>query len=80
MKPKVAASIIAVMGDDFTSPIMDFLISGALAEAVGSSALTPFEAARIRLVSYPGSGGIIPCISRMWKEGGMRTLLLDILP
>ena len=30
-----------------------FILSGALAESIGSSTLTPFEAARIRLVSNP---------------------------
>ena len=80
LKPIVAASILTASADgSFSSTILDFLISGALAETVGSSALTPFEAARIRLVSYPdyaNGGGIVSCMSRMGKEEGVKSLFL----
>jgi solute carrier family 25 phosphate transporter 3 len=80
LKPIVAASIIASTDtSSIRSTILDLLISGALAETVGSSVLTPFEAARIRLVSYPDygdGGGVGSCLYRMVREGGFRSLFL----
>ena len=79
LKPIVAASIVGSSDSSFSSTILDFLISGALAETVGSSVLTPFEAARIRLVLYPDyakGGGVVSCMYRMGKDEGLQSLFL----
>ena len=61
------------------STILDFAISGAVADAVGGVALTPFEAARIRMVSVPEDYvglGVFESIQKIYEEEGLRNLFI----
>jgi solute carrier family 25 phosphate transporter 3 len=87
LKPIVAASLLAnsaAGSAGSASTILDFLISGALAESVAVTVLTPFEAARIRTMCYPDyvaeGGGVAACLAKMGREEGVQSLYLGLLP
>jgi hypothetical protein len=54
---------------------LTFAISGFFAELIGSTFLSPFEAARIRLVTTPTfASGVVDCMSRIIKEEKIESL------
>lgn len=56
-----------------------FMIAGALAELIGSSTLSPFEAARIRLVSDSKyAENTFACVGKMITEEGWISLFLGL--
>ena len=51
------------------------MISGFFAEFIGSTFLSPFEAARIRLVTNPQyARGVVDCIRRIVEEEKVSSL------
>lgn len=63
------------------STVLDFAISGAMADAVGGVVLTPFEAARIRMISVPedyGDLGAFESIQKIYGEEGGRSLFIGL--
>jgi solute carrier family 25 (mitochondrial phosphate transporter), member 3 len=55
--------------------ILTFMISGFFAESIGSTFLSPFEAARIRLVTNPSyARGVVDCIKRIVAEEQLSSL------
>lgn len=67
--------------DFYIDRILMFMIAGGLAETIGTSVLTPFEAARIRLVSNPSyASGIATCITKMIAEDGFGSLYAGLIP
>ena len=58
-----------------TTKLLTFMLAGGVAEAIGSSFLSPFEAARIRLVVNPTfATGVVTCIQKIIKEEKMDSL------
>ena len=56
-----------------------FMLASFFAECFGSTVLSPFEAARIRLVSQPDfSKGLVGCLTRMKQEEGTISLFLGL--
>ena len=69
------------------SPIVCFLLAGALAEVVASTLLCPLEATRIRLVTDPNYGTeVFDALPRLWNEerwavfNGLPAILLKMVP
>ena len=62
------------------SSIAALMLAGAFAECIGSSCLSPFEAARIRLVANPGfvQGGVLPCLRKIAAQEGRGALFFGL--
>lgn len=62
--------------------VLHLMLSGAVAEIIGSSFLAPFEAVRIRLVSAPNfvDGGVLPCLKKIIATEGQGALFLGLPP
>jgi solute carrier family 25 phosphate transporter 3 len=74
LKPIIAADLLSAGFDE--NKLLCFLISGGLAELVGSTFLTPFEASRIRLVADPSfADGLFDSFSKMYDTEGMEGLM-----
>jgi solute carrier family 25 phosphate transporter 3 len=55
------------------------MLAGGCAEVIASSFLSPFEAARIRLVSNPAfANGLVPCLRRISTEEGSGALFFGL--
>jgi solute carrier family 25 (mitochondrial phosphate transporter), member 3 len=65
--------------NETTNTILDFIISGALAELFGSTTLVPFEAARITLVSNPNyASDMKSCVNKLIADKGIKYLFLGL--
>lgn len=75
-----ATGITEFLGDnDSVSTILDFCLSGAAAELIGSSFLAPFEAARIRSVSNPEyANGLVETLQKMVDNEGPKSPFLGL--
>ena len=61
--------------NDATGRILTFMVSGFFAEFIGSTFLSPFEAARIRLVTNPQyARGVVDCMRRIVQEETLSSL------
>ena len=61
------------------SPLLTLMLAGGCAEVIASSFLSPFEAARIRLVSNPAfADGLVPCLQRISTEEGSSALFFGL--
>ena len=70
LKPLFAAMLLQQFGIE--SRLFSFIIAGAVAELFGSTALSPFETARIRLVAVPGfANGVQEAISKLIRTEGV---------
>lgn len=59
--------------------IVILMIAAGMAELIGSSFLTPFEAARIRLVAKPDfADNIFDCLSKQLREEGLISWFLGL--
>lgn len=69
----IASLELANIGVD--NNIAVFIIAGILAETIGSTFLSPFEASRIRLVVNPSfATGLLSCVNKMLSTEGMESL------
>lgn len=78
-KPFVAAAIHGGV----TSPnsIASLMIAGIMADFIGALSLSPFEAARIRLVANPEySSNLLDCMIKMTTAGGIASLFESFIP
>lgn len=56
-----------------------YMVAGGFAELIGSTTLTPFEAARIRLVSDPSyARNPLDCVQKMVGQDGVATLFAGL--
>ena len=77
-KPMLLESHPEVFADH---KVLLLITAAALAETIGSSTLTPFEAARIRLVDNPDyATGLQSALGRMLEDGGYSGLFSSLIP
>lgn len=76
-KPVFQHALHAAPGE---TSIVALMLAGAFAECIGSSCLSPFEAARIRLVANPGfvQGGVLPCLRKIQRDEGRSALFFGL--
>ena len=61
------------------APVLVLMLAGASAEVIGSTFLSPFEAARIRLVANPGfAPGLFECLRRISADEGKAALFFGL--
>jgi solute carrier family 25 (mitochondrial phosphate transporter), member 3 len=76
-KPVIASSINA----DGMNSIISLMIAGIMADFIGALSLSPFEAARIRLVANPEySSNLLDCMMKMSAVGGIANLFESFIP
>jgi hypothetical protein len=77
-KPLVCAELYhldLILPDSSSGRLLTFAISGFFAEFIGSTFLSPFEAARIRLVTTPTfADGVVDCMNRIVREEKIESL------
>ena len=67
------------LSSGLAAPVWVLMLAGASAEMIGSTFLSPFEAARIRLVSNPGfATGLFGCLKRISREEGNAALFFGL--
>ena len=75
-KPALLLALHIGPGD---SAVPALMLAGALSESIGSTALSPFEAARIRLVSNPSfAQGVLPCLNKIQRTEGTSALFFGL--
>lgn len=75
-KPALLLALHVGPGD---SAVPALMLAGALSESIGSTALSPFEAARIRLVSNPSfAQGVLPCLQKIQRTEGTNALFFGL--
>eukprot|EP00283_Hemiselmis_rufescens_P016067 CAMPEP_0173438438 /NCGR_PEP_ID=MMETSP1357-20121228/20397_1 /TAXON_ID=77926 /ORGANISM="Hemiselmis rufescens, Strain PCC563" /LENGTH=409 /DNA_ID=CAMNT_0014403735 /DNA_START=50 /DNA_END=1279 /DNA_ORIENTATION=+ len=62
-------------------PVPQMMFAASCAEVLGTTALLPFEATRIRMVADPGFGtGMVDVMKKVVKAEGMKGLYTGLLP
>lgn len=82
-KPLISQSFAELFGfintGDLPLKILILLLAGGLADTLGSLVLTPFEAARIRLVANPSfANGLLPTINKIVLNEGYSSLFKSL--
>ena len=78
------APFVFDMGIDLDQPLgklLIFSLAGAFADVIGSTVLSPFESARIRLIASPSfASGLFQGMSKVLREEGLVSLFVGLPP